>query len=245
MREFWKGDGKPEHGMQTYIAGKLKKKGGGSPSCSAVPQLFAKVDADDDWFLGTANYDDVGRLPVMTPQQRAALARCAMAMKKNGIEPTYGKVVAACPKAALNPKTKRPFSNHTVYLILEEDCYDDDPCLPWVNKARFSKKALTPEMRKHRLKFADYVLGLHHNNACFFNKLVWTDLCNSIIPLSEKKANEMALARKAKRGWMSPGSVAAPPPWCTRTPTPYVDAEWSPPLISLHATCTSSRLTIG
>ena len=62
MREIWKGDGKPEHGMQTYIAGKLKKKGGGSPSCPALHQLFAKVDADDDWFPGKAKYDDVGRL---------------------------------------------------------------------------------------------------------------------------------------------------------------------------------------
>ena len=66
MREIWKGDGKPEHGMQTYIAGKLKKKGGGSPSCSAVHHLFAKLDADDDWFPGKANYDAVGPLPVMT-----------------------------------------------------------------------------------------------------------------------------------------------------------------------------------
>jgi hypothetical protein len=206
MREIWKGDGKPKHGMLMYIAAKLKKKGGGSPSCPALHQLFAKVDADDDWFPGKANYDDVGRLPVMTRQQRAALASCAMAMKKNGIEPTYGKVVAACPKAALNPKTKRPFSKHSVYRILEEDCYDDDPCLPWVNKARYSKKALTPEMMERRLKFADYVEGLHHSKNWFFSKLVWTDLCNSIIPLSEKKANEMALARKAKRGWMSPGS---------------------------------------
>ena len=75
MREIWKGDGKPKHGMLMYIAAKLKKKGGGSPSCPALHQLFAKVDADDDWFPGKANYDDVGRLPVMTRQQRAALAR--------------------------------------------------------------------------------------------------------------------------------------------------------------------------
>jgi hypothetical protein len=66
MREIWKGDGKPKHGMLMYIAAKLKKKGGGSPSCPALHQLFAKVDADDDWFPGKANYDDVGRLPVMT-----------------------------------------------------------------------------------------------------------------------------------------------------------------------------------
>ena len=206
LREVWKDDDKADHGMLTYIAGKLKKKDGGSPCSNAVKQLFVKVDADADWFPGKANYDEVGAERVMTGQQRAAMARCAMTMKTSGIEPTYGKVVAACPKAALDTKTKRPFSKYSVYIILEEDCYDDDPCLPWVNKARFSKKALTPDMMERREQFADYVLALPHNSVWFFNNLVWTDLCNSIIPLSEKKANEMALARKAKKGWISPGS---------------------------------------
>ena len=142
---------------------------------------------------------------MMTGQQRGALARCAMTMKKSGIEPTYGNVVAACPKAALNPKTKRPFSKFTVYGVMQEDCYDDDPCLPWQHKARFSKKALTTDMMERRVKFADYVSDFHNNANVFFNNLVWTDLCNSIIPLSEKKANQMALARKGNKGWMSPG----------------------------------------
>lgn len=143
---------------------------------------------------------------MMTGQQRGALARCAMTMKKSGIEPTYGNVVAACPKAALNPKTKRPFSKKTLYAVMQEDCYDDDPCLPWQHKARFSKKALATDMMERRVKFADYVLELRHNANWFFNNLVWTDLCNSIIPLSEKKANQMALARKGNKGWISPGS---------------------------------------
>lgn len=205
LREVWRDSGKADHGMQTYIAGKVTKQGGGSPLPNAIRLFFEKVDEDDDWFPGKANYDDVGAPTVMTGQQRAALARCAMIMKKAGIEPTYSKVVAACPKAALNSKTKRPFSKKTIYGIMQDDCYDDDPCLPWVHKARFSKKALTTEMMGRRLQFADYVLALHHNCVWFFHNLVWTDLCNSIIPLSEKKANEMALARKGKSGWMSPG----------------------------------------
>ena len=206
LREIWRDAGKADHGMKTYISGKLKKQGGGAPSSEAVRQFFEKVDADDAWFPGKANYDEVGAPSVMTGHQRAALARCAMTMKNEGIEPTYGKVIAACPKAALNPNTKRPFSKKSIYIVLGEDCYDDDPCLPWVHKARFSKKALTSDMMERRLKFADYLLDLHHNNAWFFNNLVWTDLCNSIIPLSEKKANEMALARKGNKGWQSPGS---------------------------------------
>ena len=35
--------------------------------------------------------------------------------------------------------------------------------------------------------------------------MVWIDLCNEIIPTSEAKANDMALARKAGHGWMSEG----------------------------------------
>ena len=88
LRQVWRDDGKSHHGMLPYIVGKLKKKGGGPPSSSAVFQFFAKVDADDDWFPGKANYDDVGVGPVMTAQQRGAMARCAMTMKKNRIEPT-------------------------------------------------------------------------------------------------------------------------------------------------------------
>ena len=208
LREIWRDADKPEHGMKTYIAGKLKKKGGGSPTAVAV-QKFFEVDADGDWFPGKANYENSGAPPVLTPQNRAVIARSAMTMKDNGVEPTYGKVVAACPKAALNPKTGQPFSTDTIYNILQEDCYDDDPCLPWKHKGRYSKKALTDEMMQRRCAFAVYVLGLGHNAAWFFNHIVWTDLCSSIIPLSEKKANEMALARKGKKGWQSPGSELA------------------------------------
>ena len=71
--------------------------------------------------------------------------------------------------SALNPKTKRPFSKSTVYLIFQADCYDDAPFLPWVCKARLSKTALTHEMMERRLKFADYVSALRHNNAWFFH----------------------------------------------------------------------------
>ena len=206
LRETWRDAGKADHGMQTYIAGKLKKQGGGAPSSEAVRKFFEKIDADEDWFPGKANYDNMGAPSVMTGQQRAALARCAMTMKKEGIEPTYGKVIAACPKAKLNPSTKRPWCKNSVYAVLSEDCYDDDPCLPWVHKARFSKHALAKEMMQRRVIFADYILGLRHNNTWFFNNLVWTDLCNSILPLSEKKANEMDLARKSNKGWISAGS---------------------------------------
>ena len=108
LREIWRDAGKADHGMKSYIAGKLKKQGASAPTSEAVRKFFEKVDADDDWFPGKANYDNMGTPSVMTGPQRSALARCAMTMKKDGIEPTYGKVIAACPKAKLNPTTKRP-----------------------------------------------------------------------------------------------------------------------------------------
>ena len=95
LREVWKDSGKGDHGMKTYIAGKLTKQGGRKPPTSeAIRQFFEKIDADADWFPGKGSYDDVGAPSVMTGHQRAALARCAMTMKENGIEPTYGKIVA-------------------------------------------------------------------------------------------------------------------------------------------------------
>ncbi len=44
LREIWRDAGKPEYGMLTYIAGKVRKNGGGSPTHSAMSQFFAKVD---------------------------------------------------------------------------------------------------------------------------------------------------------------------------------------------------------
>ena len=105
--------------------------------------LFAKIDADKDWFPGKADYSECGAPLTMTGQQRAAVARCAMTLKANDEEPTYAEVVANCPKAAFNPKTKKPFSKKTIYTILKEDCYDDDPCIPWKHMFRYSKADLT------------------------------------------------------------------------------------------------------
>ena len=33
--------------------------------------------------------------------------------------------------------------------------------------------------------------------------MIWTDICNSILPLTEKKATDQALARKGRKGWGS------------------------------------------
>jgi hypothetical protein len=40
----------------------------------------------------------------------------------------------------------------------------------------------------------------------YFNNLVWTDICNSILPRTGKRHLEMTLARKGSRGWGSENS---------------------------------------
>ena len=47
---------------------------------------------------------------------------------------------------------------------------------------------------------------VRHRAAWYFQNVVWTDICNNILPRTEKKATEQALARKGKKGWMSSGS---------------------------------------
>ena len=48
--------------------------------------------------------------------------------------------------------------------------------------------------------------NLNHQAAWYFRRLVWTDICNSILPRTEKKSNQIVLSRKGKKGWGSKGS---------------------------------------
>ena len=121
------------------------------------------------------------------------------------MEPTYRNIVAACPQASLNPDTQRPVSRKRVYSVLRQDCYDEAAEEPWKHKARYSKAALPKDVMEKRFAFARHVASWKRTSSWFYNNVVWTDICNSILPRSEKKSSEQALARKGKRGWTSPG----------------------------------------
>ena len=43
-----------------------------------------------------------------------------------------------------------------------------------------------------------------------FKNIIWTDICNNVLARSFSKTNEMRLARKGGKGWMSDGSRHAP-----------------------------------
>jgi hypothetical protein len=133
-----------------------------------------------------------------------------MAMKNRGEEVTYAKLVSATPKALANKDTEAPVDKNVVYKILRKRCYDsvDDPDDTWKHNLRLSQNALTDGQKAERQTWG---LGFQENDIrkkrrtanWFYHNLVWTDICNSILPRTQKRHEEMILARKGKKGWGS------------------------------------------
>lgn len=207
LRESWRDEGNSDYGMLKHIARRVYKNGSGKkhPTPSALSQLFEKMDADKDWFPGKSSQEQHGPAPVLSATNQTTVARSAMAMKERGEEPTYAKLVASNPRASLNPETKRPVDKRVLYNVLRKRCYDDanDPKDTWTNSTRCSKNALTEKQIILRYAWAKFMKGLRHTPTWYYEKLIWTDICNTILPRTQKKHEEQILARKAKKGWGS------------------------------------------
>ena len=202
LREVWREQNDSDHGLLVFVAERLKKEGGGRPGADAVSKLFNKIDADAAWFPGK-RASGAGRKPALSASAKQAIAKSAMSMKARNEEPTFAKVVGACKLAVLNPSTSKPVDKKVIYDIFRDHCRDQDSDEPWRHQPRMSKIALAPEQIAKRYKFTAAVLEKGHTEQFYYDRLVWTDLCNSILPRSEKKASEQALARKGKKGWLS------------------------------------------
>ena len=207
LREIWRAvHDNNDYGMLPSVAARVKKCGTGeSPSKAALFQLFQKVEADDEWFPGKSYQEKHGPVKVLDGTCVQAIATCAQAAKKRKIEPTYKLVVGTCDKAVVNPDTGKPVDKKIVYDIFRTKCYDEGASLPWKHKARFSKAALPDPMMAKRLAFGEHVEAWGISADWLYHNVIWVDMCNSIIPLSESKASDQALARKGKKGWASPG----------------------------------------
>ena len=96
-----------------------------------------------------------------------------------------------------------------IYTVFRVFCFDDDPCDPWAHRNRLSRSALSDLAKEKRWAFATHMLSLRHTAQWYFTHVVWCDLCNSILPRTQRKATEMALARKGGKGWMSKSSQQA------------------------------------
>ena len=55
-----------------------------------------------------------------------------------------------------------------------------------------------------RLAWAHHMVEVGHTSAWYFQWVIWIDLCHSLLPRTEAKAKQQALARKGKKGWVSP-----------------------------------------
>ena len=202
MRTVWLADNKSTYGMLTYIAKHIQKIGGGNPTRQALHQLFDKIDEDPEWFPGKAEPRS-GRPRALSGTKRSAIAKSAMSMKLRNEEVTYSRLVGTCPKATINPETNRPVDKKRIYDILRSECYDVDPDDPWSHDARLSRTALSDDMKVKRARFAEVVSEREHPDEWLFDNLVWSDLCNSVLPRTEQVAAAQASARKRKRGWGS------------------------------------------
>ena len=71
-----------------WIASRVTKIGGGHPSAQSLWELFAKIDADPEWYPGKHNGKRRGPKPLFNAAKRLCVARSAMAAKTNqGQEP--------------------------------------------------------------------------------------------------------------------------------------------------------------
>ncbi len=112
LREVWQADGKGAYGMLPFVASRLRKTKGGTPTgdcpgASAVKGLLDKIDEDPNWFPGKRDGEKPGRKRVLRGPKKSAVVSAAKRIKAEGGEPTYSAVVAACPKALTNPDTRR------------------------------------------------------------------------------------------------------------------------------------------
>ena len=129
-----------------------------------------------------------------------------MALKESGAEPTYALVVAQCPTATLNPTTGKVVEKKRIYDVMRERCYDEDPGEPWTHRARLSKTLVTHTDAEKRCAWAQYIQALRHSASWYQRSLVWTDICNSILPRTQHMAKLQSQARKGGKGWISNGS---------------------------------------
>ena len=204
LKRVYLDEGYSEKGICVKIAHKVQKVGGGSPGPDAVRKLLLKIGADREWYPGKLMGHKRGRKPALSPLARAAIKRCAEAMKANDLEPTYPLVVARCPQAVRNPETGEPVDKQAVYDIFRTSCFDPGAQAPWDHCPRVQKTALSEEVMAKRKAWAVHMRDdVSHSERWYYQHVMWTDICHSLLPRTVAKAKEQALARKGKKAWLS------------------------------------------
>ena len=93
-----------------------------TPIQRAVGLFYARVDADPEWYPGKSGQVIHGPAKALTSQQASAIARSAQALKARGVEPTYSRIVSACPNATINHKTGKAVDKKREYDVFRASC---------------------------------------------------------------------------------------------------------------------------
>ena len=93
-----------------------------------------------------------------------------------------------------------------IYKLLKSQCYDEGSEVPWVHETRYSKNALTQRQIEARYTWAWDLEGNILNPEWCWKNLIWTDICNTILPTTQALHQKQVVARKKKKGWGSPDS---------------------------------------
>ena len=122
LRELWLGEGWGQHGLYSYVAKRLRttkdgKPMGGTPVAQSITEFYDKIDADPHWYPGKQSEKARGPKRVLTGVKVTAIVSAAKRLKAAGEEPTYSAVIAACPKATMNPSTQEPVDKTLVYTV--------------------------------------------------------------------------------------------------------------------------------
>ena len=153
----------------TDIAAEVEVVGGGNPTQGTIGKLRAKFDADPSWYPGKERHNAKkrGRKPEFTPSKRRAVARTAMAIKENGVEPTVAAVVARNSTACANDATGEPFTDKYILQVFRTLCYDKNPNVPWSHTEPLQKTALSPDLENLRFLWSGQLLKLGHSGAYY------------------------------------------------------------------------------
>jgi hypothetical protein len=140
----------------------------------------------------------------VTKQQEATIAKCAMALKRKGVEPTVAAVKARCTAATLNPETDEPFTDKVILEIFKTRCYDNDPDTPWRHVSPKCKTALSPELKVLRAAWGAVMLEKRHHRCWYHRHVLWMDPCHTILPGRPKTEFDQMMASYGKGDrWMS------------------------------------------
>ena len=105
LREVWRAEGKPAHGMLPFVSARVKKTKRGkpgreAPTRPAMQQFFKKVDAGPEWYPGKSSGQKRGCERVLRGAKRTAIVAAAKRLKAEVVSaarPRRARVHARAP----------------------------------------------------------------------------------------------------------------------------------------------------